>query len=131
MLDFLIIILIFFEIALCYFAITKIPELNRKIIKLNEIVIEKGKIIDDIHKKIQTITKRVNFFVSIITNKKLWRIKKIISSIISVVELLIILRSFNFKKGVKFNLKNVKKLLFTGLSKQVIKKLINYLSFAC
>lgn len=131
MLEFLFIILIFLEIALCYFAIGKILELEKKIIKLNEIVIEKGKFINDAHKKTQKIIKKINFFVSIVTNKKLWQIKKIISVTIDVIQLLIIFRSFNFEKGVKFNLNNVKKLLLTGLGRQVIKRLINYLSFAC
>ena len=131
MLDFLFIILIFLEIALLYFAIIKITELNKKIIKYNEILLEKGKIINDMHKKIQKIIKKINFFVSILTNEKLWRTKRIISSLIGIIELVIIFRSFNIKKGVKFNLKNIKKLLFTGLSRQVIKKLFNNLALVC
>ena len=131
MLNIVFIILIFLEIAFLYFAIVKITELNNKIIKLNEVVIQKGKLIIDMHKKMQNIIKKINFFVSIITNEKLWRIKRIISSLIGIIELIIVLRSFKLEKGVKFNLKNIKKLLFTGLSKQLIKKVFNNLALVC
>ena len=131
MLDLLFIILIFLEIALLYGAINWIIKLDKKIIELNEIVIAKGKIINDMYKKIQNIIKKINFVVSILTNKKLLLAKKIISTTISIVELFIILKSFNFNKGVRFNLKNLKKLLFTGLSKQLIKKIIQNMAFVC
>ena len=131
MLDFLFIILIFLEIAFLYFAIGKILKLNKKINELNKIIIEKGEIIKQMHKKIQKIIKKVNFFVSIVTNKKLWQIKRIISIIISTIEIIIILRSFNYEKGVKFNLKNLKKLLLTGLGKRVVKNLFNTVALVC
>jgi len=131
MLDFLFIILIFSEIALTYFAIIKILEFEKKITKLNEIVIEKGKLINAIHKQIQQIIKKVNFFVSILTNKRIWQIKKIITTAISIIEIIIVLKSFNMKKGVKSNLKNIKKLLFTRLSKQIAKKIFNTLALVC
>ena len=108
MLNFLFIILIFLEIAFVYFAIIKINELNKKIIELNKIVVEKGEMISKLHIKTQKTIHKINSVISILTNQKLWQIKKVITSAISVVEIIIILQSFNFKKGVKFNLKNVK-----------------------
>ena len=131
MLDFLFIILIFLEIAFLYFAIIKMTQLNQRIIKLNEDLLEKGKLICDMHKKIQKIIKKINFFVSIVTNEKLWRAKRIISTVISIIEIVIIFRSFSLKKGVKSNLKNVKKLLLTGLSRELIKKIFNGLALVC
>ena len=131
MLDFLFIILIFLEIAFLYFAIIKMTQLNQKIIKLNEVLLEKGKLICDMHKKIQKVIKKINFFVSIVTNEKIWRAKRIISTAISIIEIVIIFRSFSLKKGVKSNLKNVKKLLFTGLSRELIKKIFNSLALIC
>ena len=125
MLDFVFIILIFLEIFGLYFAIIKILEFNKKIQELNESVIEYGKVIIEVHKKIQTTMHKINWFVSIVTNKKIWQIKRIISTLISVIELIIILKSFNFKKGMFFNIKNVKKLLFTAVGRQIIKKIIN------
>ena len=131
MLDLIFIILIFLEIALLYLAIVKIIELDKKIQKLSAEMLEKGKIINEMHLKIQKTAHNINFFLSILTSKKLWQIKKIISTVLSVIELYIILKSFNFQKGVKFNLKNARKLLFTGLSRQIIKKLFNSIALAC
>jgi len=131
MLEFLFIILIFLEIAFTYWAIIKMLEINKKIIEINTIVLENGKLFNDMHKKIQTILKRVNFFMSIVTNKRLWQIKRAVSITINVIQLLIILKSFSFKKGVKFNLKNLRKLLFTNLSAEVLKRLFNRLALIC
>jgi len=131
MLDLLFIILIFLEIFVLYFSVTKIMQFNKKLIQLNEIVVEKGKIINDMHKKIQDIIKKINFVVSVLTNKKLILAKRIISTTISIIELLIILKSFNFKKGAMANLKNIRKLLLTGLSRQLFKKIFSIVSFVC
>lgn len=131
MLDFLFVILIFLEIGLLYFAIVKILEFDKKIKKLNEVVIENGKLIEKAHTSLKKTIKNINFVISIVTNKKLWQIKKIISAILSTIEFLIILRSFNFQKGVKFNLKNTRKLLLTGISRQIIKKIFNSIELVC
>lgn len=130
MLDLFFIILIFLEIAGLYFAILKIIEFDKKIQQLNETVVEYGKIINEMHLKIQKVIRKINWFVSILTNKKLWQIKKIISVTISVIEIVIILKSFNFEKGVRFNIKNTKKLLFAGLSKQIIKRFLDKFAIA-
>ena len=131
MLDLLFIILILLEIIGTYYAIIKIIELNLKIQKWSEVVIEKGKIINEMHLKTRKIIKNINFFVKILTSKRLWEAKKIISTVISVIEFFIVMKSFKFKKGVKFNLKNAKKLLFTRLCKQIIKKIFNVTALAC
>lgn len=131
MLDLFLIILIFLEILGLYFAILKITELNKKIIQLNEKMPEYGRIINEMHLKLQKTIRNINRFVAVLTNKKLWQIKKIITIIISVTEIIIILKSFNFRKGIGFNAKNIKKLLFAGLSKQIIKKLLNGSLLCC
>ena len=125
MLDLFFIILIFLEILGLYFAILKIVELDKKIQQMNTTVIEYGKIINEMHTKIQKAIHKINWFVSILTNKKLWQIKKIITVFISIIEVVIVLKSFNFQRGFGIHIKNVKKLLYTGLSKQFIKRLLN------
>ena len=131
MLDFLYIILIFLEIAGLYFAIIKILEFDKKLQKYSETVIEKGKIIADTQLKIQNTARKINRVISFLKNENVWRAKRIITTAISVIEVIIILKSFKMKKGVKFNLKNLKKLLLTSLSREVIKKIFNGIALVC
>lgn len=131
MLEFLLIILIFLEITGLYFAVGKIIKLNKKIQECNKKLLDLGEEIKKVHIQIQTTIRKINFFVSILTNKKFLTIRKIISLTISLIEFLIILKSFNFKKGVKFNLKNVKKLLIAKLTRKIAKKVFNSLTFLC
>jgi len=129
--DFILIILIFLEIAGLYFAIFKIIELDKKIQDYSKIIAKKGKIINEIHLKIQKNIRNINKVVAFLKNEKLWKIKRAISASISIIELVIVLRSFNFRKGVKFNLKSFKKLLFTRLSKKIIKKIFSFIALSC
>ena len=126
----LFIILIFLEIILTYFLIVKIIELDKKIQKWNAIVVEKGIIITRVHIEIQKLIHKVNTVVRILTSKKLKYIRKTLSITLSIIELIIILKSFKFRKGVKFNLRNVRKLLFTRISRQILKSMFNKFVFA-
>ena len=131
MLEILFIILIFLEIALTYFICIKLTEFDKKIQDLNTVVIEKREIINEVSLKIRETIHKINVVTNILANEKIWRVKKAVSFIISTIEFFIILKTFNFKKGVKFNLKNAKKLLFTGLSRRIIIKIINSFAVAC
>ena len=134
MLNFVLIILIFLEIFGLYYAIQKLIEFDKKIRHLSEVVKEKGKIINEMHLKIQKTIHQVNTVISIlrrIKNSRIWKAKRIISTAISVIELILILNSFNFEKGIRFNLKNVKKLLFAKFSKVLIKKFFSTFAFTC
>ncbi len=134
MLNFIFVILIFLEIFVLYFIIQKLIEFDNKIKKLADIVEQKGKIINEMHLKIQKIIRKINAVVSFlrkIQNSKIWKIMKVISIVISTIELILIIKSFNIKKGVKFNLKNIKKLLLARLSKVIIKKFFNTVVLAC
>lgn len=134
MLDFILIILIFLEIFGLYVAIQKLIEFDKKIMELAVVVEQKGKLINEMHLKIQKTIRKINKVITIIKNiknSKIWQIKRIVSTAVSIIELILILKSFNFEKGVRFNLKNFKKLLFTKLSKAVIKKFFNTMAVLC
>lgn len=134
MLNFILIILIFLEIFGLYYAIQKLIEFDKKIREISDIVEQKAEVINEIHLKIQNTIHKINTviaFLKKIKNSRIWKIKRVISTLISVIELILILKSFNLKKGVRFNLKNVKKLMFTKLSKVVIKKIFSSMAFAC
>ena len=134
MLNLIFIILIFLEIFVLYIVIQKLIEFDNKIKKLADVVEQKGKIINEMHLKIQKIIRKINTVVSFlrkIQSSRIWKIIKVISIVISTVELILIIKSFNVKKGVRFNLKNVRKLLLARLGKIVIKKFFNTVVMAC
>ena len=131
MLDFLFILLIFLEIATVYFIIIKCVAAENQIKALNSRISSIGIVINDIHLKIQKNIHSINKVVSLFTSQKFFQIKKIIGIILSAIEVIIILKSFNFSKGVKFNIKNIKKLLFAGATKQIMKKIFQHIELLC
>jgi len=131
MIEIFFILLIFIEIALTYFIVLKIFEFEKRIIVLNQEIVTLIPLIKEIHKKIQNAIHQTNRVIKIITNKNLWQIKKIIGIIIDTIQILILIRSFNFKKGIAFNLKNIKNLIFANATKELLFKLFKTIQNTC
>ena len=129
--DLIFIILIFIEIIITYFAIINIIKLKKHVEFMDKQIIEHGYMINLAHLKFQKNIKNLNRFVSIFTNKKFIFIKKIIVVLINSFEMFFLIRSFNFSKGIKFNLKSFKKLIFATTTRQILKKVINYIMLVC
>ena len=124
MLDFIFIFTIFLEIVLTVICSKKLIELEKKV----SIVDKKLKTIYtltcEINTKIKGTIGKINKFVSIITNKKLIKIRQIIKITINVVQIIILIKSLNFSKGLKsINYKNIKRLLFAQGLRQIIKNI--------
>lgn len=125
MLDFIFIITIFFEIILTVICVVKIVDYDKKCKELNKKLTLNSEIIKAINEKIKTTVTKINKFVSFVTNKKLIKIGQILRTTVDVIQIIILIRSFNLTKGAKsINFKNIKKLLLVETSRRIIRKLI-------
>ena len=131
MLNLVFVSLIFTEIIAVCFAVFKLITLEKRVLEINSRVVEYIPIVESMHFKIQKGIKALNFVVSIFTNKKIIQIRKTISSIISIIEVILVLQSIDVKRGFRFNFKNYKKLLFAGATRQLIRKIIDYFVVFC
>lgn len=127
MLDFICIIMIFLEIFTVAFCCVKLVELEKRIILLNEKLTIQGENIISACKNIRNGIKKVNKVISIITNKKFWRIKKIMFIAFDLIQLIMFIKSLDLSKGLKsLNYKTLKKLLLAQVSKEIIRKILMF-----
>ena len=124
MLNFVLILLIILEIFLTIYCVRKLLEYNKKIVVLNNELKLYGDLF--LRKLIQfrKSIKKINKVVFFITNEKFLRIKKIVSLVFEAIQIIILIRSFKYKKGLKFNFENLKKLLFSQAFKAILDKII-------
>ncbi len=124
MLNFVLILLIILEIFLTIYCVRKLLEYNKKIVVLNNELKLYGDLF--LRKLIQfrKSIKKINKVVFFITNEKFLRIKKIVSLVIEAIQIIILIRSFKYKKGLKFNFENLKKLFFSQAFKAILDKII-------
>ena len=127
MLDFIFIILIFLEIAIVYYIILKVTTFEKKVIELNKRLIITGQEINKIHIELQQTVRKVNKVVRIFTNKKFIHAKKVITVVIDIIQIVMLLQSFNLSMGLRFNLKNIKKLFLTGAVRGLVAKIFQRL----
>lgn len=127
MADIIFTILIVLEVYLTYVAVKKLLELEKKIIYTSEQVVVIAPQINKIHLLFQQTLHKINSVVAFLNSKRLNSVKNVISSIFSIIDLIIIFKSFNFKKGLKFNFKGIRKLLLSNVTREVIKKIIKYI----
>ena len=125
MLDFVFIIVIFFEIILTALCVVKLIEFEKKCIQINEELILTGDIILAANEKIKAAITKINKVVSFITNKKLIKIGQILRITIDVIQIILLIRSLNLSKGFKsINYENIKKLLFVETSRRILRKIL-------
>lgn len=124
MLNFVLILLIILEIFLTIYCVRKLLEYNKKIVVLNNELKLYGDLF--LRKLIQfrKSIKKINKVVFFITNEKFLRIKKIVSLVFEAIQIIILIRSFKYKKGLKFNFENLKKLFFSQAFKAILDKII-------
>ena len=125
MLDFVFIIVIFFEIILTALCVVKLIEFEKKCLQINEKLILTGDIILAANEKIIAAITKINKVVSFITNKKLIKIGQILRITIDVIQVILLIRSLNLSKGFKsINYENIKKLLFVETSRRILRKIL-------
>ena len=98
MLNFVLILLIILEIFLTIYCVRKLLEYNKKIVVLNNELKLYGDLF--LRKLIQfrKSIKKINKVVFFITNEKFLRIKKIVSLVFEAIQIIILIRSFKYKK---------------------------------
>lgn len=124
MLNFVLILLIILEIFLTIYCVRKLLEYNKKIVVLNNELKLYGDLFLRQLIQFRKSIKKINKVVFFITNEKFLRIKKIVSLVIEAIQIIILIRSFKYKKGLKFNFENLKKLFFSQAFKAILDKII-------
>lgn len=125
MLDFVLILATILEIILCIICVKYLITLEKRVQSLSEEVVVFGSKILEIVIKVKEILKRTNKIVSIFTNKKAIMTYKIIRITIDTIHLIVLFRTLDFSKGLKFQ--TIKKIFYSQVVKEFIKKFI----FAC
>lgn len=122
------IILIIFEIALTSFAVIKLNRSIEKVEAINKKLSFAANSTLVICNKVKEYVFKVNKFVSIITSKKIQRIHTVIKYALNIAEIVILIRTMDFSKGIKsLNYKNIKKLLLANVSKKLIFRIMNFI----
>ena len=124
MLNFVLILLIILEIFLTAFCVRKLLEYNKKVVVLNNELKLYGDLFLRQLIQFRKSIKKINKVVFFITNEKFLRIKKIVSLVFEAIQIIILIRSFKYKKGLKFNFENLKKLFFSQAFKAILDKII-------
>lgn len=124
MLNFVLILLIILEIFLTIYCVRKLLEYNKKIVVLNNELKLYGDLFLRQLIQFRKSIKKINKVVFFITNEKFLRIKKIVSLVFEAIQIIILIRSFKYKKGLKFNFENLKKLFFSQAFKAILDKII-------
>ena len=119
------IILIIFEIVLTCFVVIKLEQSRLKVETINEKLSCVAASTLVICTKVKEYVLKVNKFVSIITSKKIQRIHTILKYTLNIAEIVILIKTMDFSKGI--NYKNIKKLLYTEVSKKLIFKILKFI----
>lgn len=127
MLDFICIITIFLEIFAVTFCCIKLVEFEKKVYQFNDKLNETGEKIITTCQNIRNTIQKVNKVINFLTNKKFWQIKKIIFMIIETIQIITLIKSLDFSKGLKsVNYRTLKKLFFAQISKEIIRKILTF-----
>lgn len=125
MLDFVCIFSIFLEVILTTVIINRVIKLEKKVEEINKKLIEAGNVIVVAVKKVTNVVSKINKIASLVTNKKIWQIKRFIILTIDIIQFIVLIRSLDFSKGLKsINYKNLKKLLFAQALRGLIRNIL-------
>lgn len=127
MLNFVFILAIFFEILITSFLVVKLIEAQKVVEGYNEKLIFGGKVILELNKSFNKNIKKINKVVAIFSNKNILLAIKIVRMSISIIQVILFIRTINFSKGFLLNIKTIKKLLLAQVTKELIKKICKYL----
>ena len=124
MLNFCFLILTILEICLTVFLVSKLIELEKYInnIHLKFILISTEILI--INDKIREIIKKINKVLKFITNKKIYQTIGFLKIAFNTIQVILLIRSFNFKDGKFLNYKNIKRFFLSEIIRKIIRKLI-------
>ncbi len=122
MLDFVFIFLIFLETFLTILCVRKIILVEKKVLVIEKSIATQGNLAIIALKRFRKSLEKINKVIAFLKNKKFLRIKQILTFAFQVAEIVILIRSFKFKKGFKINTKNILKLLYTQAFRKLLQK---------
>ena len=132
MLDFICILLIFFEIIFTVFCVKKLISFEIRVNEIHVAMLEKAKKFFEINDEVRKVVKKLNKFMRIITNKKFHQIRKILMMSLDIIQVIILLKSLNLSKGLKsINFETLKKVAYARIGQQLIRKFLNFAQNLC
>ena len=125
-------LLIIFEIFFTVFCVKKILSFEKYIDEIHVKMLEGAKRVLEINDEVNKAIKKVNKIIKMISNKRFHQIKRIIMTTVDIVQIVILLKTLNIKKGIKeVDFKTLKKLALTGFSSGLIKKVLDFAQNLC
>ena len=125
MLEFCFLILTITEICLTIFIVAKIIDFEKKVNEVHRIFLVKATEFLILNDKILETVKKLNKVLKFISNKKFYQTISIIKTVFNTVQIILLIRSFDFSKGRKLlNYKNFKRLLFSEVARRFARKMI-------
>ena len=119
-----IIAIIIFEIAITVFAVIKLRELEQKVDKAHEKMLIISTEVLILNDKIKEIMIKINKVLKFITNKRFYQVISILKTAFNTVQIILLIRSFDFSNGKLFNYKNIKKLFVSEIIRRFIRKIL-------
>ena len=130
MLDFVCIVAIFLEIFLTIFCVKKLIFAEKKLIVLEEKIVLIADMTLAVVKKVRPTVEKINKFISIVTNKNIIKISKIVRTTVDIIQVILLLKSLDFSKGIKsINFKNLKKILLLETSRRALRGILRNIIF--
>lgn len=125
MLDFVFIFTSVIEIILTGLCIFQILKLEKRVIELNHTLIYYHELILEINKKVKEILSKINKVVSIIKDRRFQVARKILHFSIDTIQIILLIRSLNFSKGLKsIDFTTLKRVATAEIVKRVIRRLL-------
>lgn len=125
-------LLIFVEIILTVFCVKKLQFFEAKVDEIHLKMLEGAKKVLEVNDEIQKIIIKTNKIIKIILNKKLHQIKRMIMMIIDIIQVIMLIKSFNLAKGArKINFKLLKNLAYARVIQQVLRKFLDFAQNLC
>ena len=125
-------LLIIFEIIFTVFCVKKLLSFEKYIDEIHVKMLEGAKRVLEINDEVQATIKKINKIIKAISNKKFHQIKRIIMTIADIVQIIVLLKTLNIKKGIKeIDFKVLRKLAVARVSSQIVKKLLDFAQNLC
>ena len=132
MLDFICILLIFFEIIFTVFCVKKLINYENIVNDWHIKMLETAKKVIEINDEIKSTLSKINRVIKIITNKKFHQTRKFLMLSLDIIQVIMFIKTLNLSKGVKsINFKLLKKLAATKISQEVLRKGLDFLQNLC
>jgi len=125
MLELCFLILTVIEICATIFIVAKIVDFEKKVDEFHEKFLLIAKEILVINDRLKDAIGKINKVLEFITNKRLYQTIDILKTAFNTVQIILLIRSFDFSKNKKLlNYKNIKDLVLSEFARRITRKII-------